>query len=689
MHAPNRLAREKSPYLLQHANNPVDWFPWGEEAFARAREQDKPIFLSIGYSTCHWCHVMERESFEDAHIAELLNAHYVCIKVDREERPDVDRVYMTAMQAMRMGGGWPLNVFLTPQLAPFWGGTYFPPTSRRGMPGMDEILARIHGAWLEQREQIEAGGAQVLELVASLAAPGEGEEPRDELIAQCAAALARTHDASEGGFGSAPKFPSTVNLHFLLRWWAAAPAAPERAAAKLMVLHQLEAMRAGGIHDQVGGGFHRYSTDREWLVPHFEKMLYDQALILDAYVDGWLVTHDPRWAEVARGIVTYVRRDLTSDRGAFFCGEDADSEGEEGRFYVWTPAQLAEALSPDDARVVAEHWGVTELGNFEHGTSILNLVREPSAEAAATLARARETLLAVRSKRVRPHLDDKVLAAWNGMMIAALARGARALNEPAWTEAAVCSAEFVWDELCDATSGELRRRWREGEAKGAGQLDDYAHFSRGCLELFVTTHDARWLERAVKLADAMLARLWDDEHGACFESPIAHSEGAGGAPVRMKDGFDGAETAGNSISAHVLLRLARLTDREDLQVKADRTLDYHATRLAGSAWAMPQLVAAMVESAQPPSHVVIRGEPSPERESLLAVYDSRFRPFGDRIVVEDASRAALAALAPFAASLGARDVRATAYVCVHHRCRLPVQTPEELAAELDSQGENR
>ncbi len=687
MHAPNRLAREKSPYLLQHAHNPVDWYPWGEEAFARAREEDKPVFLSIGYSTCHWCHVMERESFEDARIAELLNAHFVCIKVDREERPDVDRVYMTAMQAMRMGGGWPLNVFLTPERAPFWGGTYFPPTSRRGMPGMDEILARIHGAWLEQREQIEAGGAQVLDLVRSLAAPGEGEESRDELIAQCAAALARSYDAAEGGFGGAPKFPSTVNLHFLMRWWAAEPAARDEARA--MCVHQLEAMRAGGIHDQVGGGFHRYSTDREWLVPHFEKMLYDQALILDAYVDGWLVTRDARWAEVARGIVTNVKRDLTSERGAFFCGEDADSEGEEGRFYVWTPAQIAEALPPEDARVVAEHWDVTERGNFEHGTSILNLVREPAPEAAATLARAREALLAVRSKRVRPHLDDKVLTAWNGMMIAALARGARALAEPAWAEAAVRAAEFVWNELRDPKTGALLRRWREGEAKGAGQLDDYAHYARGCVELFVTTHDARWLERAVLVTDAMLERLWDDEHGACFESPAADSEGAGGTPIRMKDGFDGAETAGNSIAAHVLLRLARLTSREDLQVKADRTLDYHATRLAGSAWAMPQLVAVMIESAQPAGHVVVKGEPSPERESLLAVYDSQFRPFQDRVVVEDATRAALAALAPFAASLPAREGRPTAYVCVQHRCRLPVQTPEELAAELDSQGDNR
>lgn len=687
MRAPNRLSREKSPYLLQHAANPVDWFPWGEEAFARSRAEDKPIFLSIGYSTCHWCHVMERESFENPLVAELLNAHFVCVKVDREERPDVDRVYMTAMQAMRMGGGWPLNVFLNTKLEPFWGGTYFPPTSRRGMPGMDEILPRIHAAWLDQREAINRGGAEILELVSSMAAPGEGEATHAELARQCADALARSYDAAEGGFGTSPKFPSTVNLNFLWRWWACAPEAPEapqvREDAKAMALRQLEAMRAGGIHDHVGGGFHRYSTDREWLVPHFEKMLYDQALILDAYLDGYLVTRDERWAEVARGIVTYVLRDFTSQDGAFLCGEDADSEGEEGLFYVWTPEQLVAALGVESARVVAEHWDLTPQGNFEKGASILHEVREPLAEAAAVLAAARETLLAARSQRVRPHLDDKVLAAWNGMMIAALARAARVLHEPAWAAAAARAAEFAWAVLRDEASGALYRRWREGEAAGAGQLDDYANLSRGCLELFAVTHEARWLARATQLADAMLEHLWDDEHGACFESPAD----ASGVSVRMKDGFDGAETAGNSMAALVLLRLAALLDRTDLRLKADRTLDYYASRLAGSAWAMPQLVAAMLQAAAPTRHVVVAGEASPERDALLAVYDSALRPFEDLIVVNEASRAGLAALVPFAASLPARDGRATAYVCVNRACRLPVHNPAELAEQLNTMGE--
>ena len=682
MHAPNRLVREKSPYLLQHAMNPVDWYPWGEEAFARARELDRPIFLSIGYSTCHWCHVMERESFENREIAELLNAHFVCIKVDREERPDVDRVYMTAMQAMRMGGGWPLNVFLTPALQPFFGGTYFPPASRRGMPGLDDVLAHVHGAWLEKRDAIERSGAQVLELLRSMAEPGEGAAPYARLADECADALARSHDEAEGGFGSSPKFPSTVNLNFLWRYWAADPAG--RPAARHMPLRQLEAMRVGGIHDHVGGGFHRYSTDREWLVPHFEKMRYDQALILDAFVDGWLVTRDERWAAVARGIVEYVLHDLTSEGGAFFCGEDADSEGEEGLFYVWTPEQLVSALGVERARVVAEHWDLTPQGNFEKGASILHEVREPDAAATAVLAEARPVLLAARSQRPRPHLDDKVLTAWNGMMIAALARASRALGEPAWADAAVRAAEFAWKALRDEPSGALHRRWREGEVGEAGQLDDYAHLSRGYLELFAATHDARWLTRAVQLADAMLARLWDEEHGACFESPAD----ASGVTVRMKDGFDGAETAGNSIAAGVLLRLARLTAREDLEVKATRTLDYYATRLSGSAVAMPQLVAVMLQAEQPPRHVVIAGEMSPERDALLAVYDRSFRPFEDVIVVDEASRPELAALGSFAASLPARDGRATAYVCVNRACQLPVTDPAAFAAQLSSTGEN-
>ena len=372
MHAPNptggnRLAREKSPYLLQHAHNPVDWYPWGDEAFERARREDKPLFLSIGYSTCHWCHVMERESFEDDEVAALLNTHFVPVKVDREERPDVDRVYMTAMQALGQGGGWPLNVFLTPTLKPFWGGTYFPPRVLHGRPGMVELLPRLAEAWRDQREQIEGTGSQVFTLLGTLSHPEGEARAALELGDLAATFLERQHDAACGGFGGAPKFPSPGNLHFLLRRWARGARGAE--SARRMVLEQLEAMRANGLHDHLGGGFHRYATDREWRIPHFEKMLYDQALLAEAYVDAFRATGEPRWAVTARGVFDYVSRDLASPEGAFYSAEDADSEGEEGRFYVWTPATLREVLGHEDAEFFARHLGVSDAGNFEHHSS--------------------------------------------------------------------------------------------------------------------------------------------------------------------------------------------------------------------------------------------------------------------------------------------------------------------------------
>ena len=684
----NRLAREKSPYLLQHAGNPVDWYPWGEEAFARARAEDRPIFLSIGYSTCHWCHVMERESFENADVAAELNAHFVCVKVDREERPDVDRLYMTSAQAMGVGGGWPLNLFLTPDLEPFYGGTYFPPTSGSSRPGMLELLPRIHIAWREQREAIVDGGRRVLAQVDSLSSPDRVPEPHDALARECAAWLERAHDAEHGGFGNAPKFPSPANLAFLFRWWARDP--ENRGDARDMALRQLDAMQAGGIHDHLAGGFHRYATDREWLVPHFEKMLYDQALIADAFLDGFEITRDERYARTARGIFAYLLRDLREPGGGFASAEDADSEGEEGRFCVWTPAQLAEVLAPDIARVAATHWHVTSRGNFEHGTSILH-ERAPLAKTAvslgldedaarAMLESARTALLAARGLRVRPYRDDKVLASWNGLAIAALARGARVLGDVALAGAAVGAAEFAWNVLRDPGSGALRRRWREGEAAGAGQLDDHAYVARGFMELYASTHDARWLERAVALTEVQITRFWDAEDGAFFESPAGDAH----VRVRMKDGFDGAELAGNSVAATNLVRLAALLGRGDWQVMARRTLDYYAGRLAGGAWGMPQMLVAMDLAARPARHLVIAGEPSPAREALLAVTRARFRPFDDVVVVDDASRATLARLAPFTAGLRPVEGRPTAFVCVDHACRLPVTEPEAFAAQLDT-----
>jgi len=685
----NRLALEKSPYLLQHARNPVDWYPWGGEAFARARALDRPIFLSIGYATCHWCHVMERESFEDAEVASLLNAGFVAVKVDREERPDIDRIYMTAMQALGLGGGWPLTVFLTPDLAPFFGGTYFPREGRPGRPGMLELLPALSGAWRERRDELVHQGARVLEALDSLAQARGEPASGAALAAGCLEALGRAHDPRHGGFGDAPKFPSPGNLAFLLAHWAQAPEDPARAPALAMVRGQLDAMVAGGIHDQVGGGFHRYSTDARWLVPHFEKMLYDQAQIADVLVDAFHATGGARYAAAARATFAYVRRDLTLPGGAFASAEDADSEGEEGRFYVWTPSQLAGALDDADARLAAHHWGVTPQGNFEHGASVLHeahaLERSAHAlgldadEARRRLARVRARLLEARSARPRPLRDDKVIAAWNGMMIAACAHGAQVLGEPALGEMARAAAAFAWERLRDPATGALHRRWREGEAAGAGQLDDHAHMARAMLALWDLDADPLWLERAAALAGVMLARFRDAEDGGFFESP----EGDPSVRLRMKDGFDGAETAGNSIAAQVLLRLARLLERDDLRAACARSLDYHARRLAGGAAAMPALLVAMERWAAPHRQVVVTGPAGAGRDELLAEARRRFRPQDEVVAVYDEFRGALARLAPFAAGLPAAGGRATAYVCVDHACRLPVTDAPALAELLD------
>jgi len=688
---PNRLAREKSPYLLQHAHNPVDWYPWGDEAFAKARAERRPIFLSIGYSTCHWCHVMERESFENEAVARLLNAHFVPVKVDREERPDVDRIYMQAVQAMGAGGGWPLNVFLTPELEPFFGGTYFPPESRMGRPGMMELLPRVHEVWAERGAELADQGRRVLEAIDSLNVPDRAAPARDALFDSAFEYLTQAHDPEWGGFGRAPKFPSTVNLNFLFRAPGADP--ERRAAAHAMALAQLDAMARGGIHDHLGGGFHRYSTDREWLVPHFEKMLYDQAQIAWSYLEAFQITRDPRHAEVARGIFTYVARDLTSPDGAFLSAEDADSEGEEGRFYVWTSEQIEQVLGKDPAALFSHHYGVTGQGNFEHGTSILNEVHtlaETAAafgldpdDAAARLAASRTALLEARAGRVRPHLDDKVLVAWNGLMISAFARGGRVLGDAALTDRATRAAEFVLEHLYDASTGDLRRRWREGEAAGAGQLDDYAYFALGCIDLYQATFEPRWLSLAVALTEAQIARFWDPEHGGFFESPA----GDPGIRIRIKDGFDGAEIAGNSIALYNLQLLGRLLDREDWLTKARQSFDYFATRLAGGAAAMPQMLVAMDLERVEPRHVVIAGDPSrADTRAMIAVFDRGFRPHDVLMLVDGGVRQKdLARFAGFVEPLVTTQGKATAYVCVNYACQMPVTDPAAFAAQLDTE----
>jgi uncharacterized protein len=693
---PNRLIREKSPYLLQHAHNPVDWFPWGDEAFARARAEGRPIFLSVGYSTCHWCHVMERESFEDEAVAALLNGHFVPIKVDREERPDVDRLYMMAAQAMGLGGGWPLNLFLTPALEPFYGGTYFPPEERYGRPAFRQVLESVHETWTEQRAAIEESGGRVLALLASLAAPAAagGADPAagPGTGALCGAAfehLQQAHDVSAGGFGSAPKFPSVANLDFLLRHWSRARGS--RGDALRLVVSQLDAMLAGGIHDHLGGGFHRYSTDAQWRVPHFEKMLYDQAQLAWVYLDAHQATGRPEYAATARGVLDYVARDLTSPDGAFFSAEDADSEGEEGRFYVWTPAETAAALGAADAPLFDFVHGVTSEGSFGHGGSVLRLARTAAeaaqqfglapAEVERRLAGARARLLEARGRRVRPHRDGKVLTAWNGLMISAFARGARVLDDPGLAVCATRAAEFVWTALRSGDDGALLRRWCEGEAAGAGQLADHAAYAIGCVDLYQATHDPRWLERAVAVTGAMIECFDDPARGGFFESP----PGDPSIRVRMKDGFDGAEIAGNSLAVYAVQALGALLGRRDWLDRAGRALATYRARLAGSAWAMPRMLVAMDLAAGPVRHVVVAGDPEAAgTRALIREFDRRFLPRDLLLVADGAERSrGLADLAPFAAALTPQAGRPAAYVCVDHACRLPVTDVRAFAALLD------
>ena len=685
----NRLAAEQSPYLLQHANNPVDWYPWGDEAFETARAEDKAIFLSIGYSTCHWCHVMERESFENDDVAAVLNRLFVSIKVDREERPDVDRVYMTAMQLMGLGGGWPLTVFLTPDLTPFYGGTYFPARTIPGRIGLVELLPSVETAWREKRAQVIEQGAHVVEALASMTTrdADTGTDPAT-LLDAAEQALLDHEDVRHGGFGAEPKFPQPSNLVFLFRRHATAP--EQRAGALAAALRQLDAMRLSGIHDQLGGGFHRYATDRIWLVPHFEKMLYDQAQLAWCYLAGFQLTGRAEYADTARGIFDYVRRDLTSPDGASWSAEDADSEGEEGRFYVWTPAQVEATLAPDVARAFMARYGVTPGGNFEHGTSILHearsladVAREAGWSDDATLSKldaARATLLAARATRPRPHLDDKVLTAWNGLMISAFARGARVLGDSALADAAVRAAEFTWTRLRDPESGALWRRWRDGEAALPGQLDDHAYAAYGFVDLYRATFDPVWLERAVALVEVMIRRFGDDAQGGFFESP------AGDSPmgVRLKTDHDGAENSGASIGVTVLLVLGRLLDRRDWLERAARALAFHARRLAAHPTAMPQLLAALDLAGDPPRHIVVAGERESARP-LVAAFDARYAPEELLLLVDsDATRARLAALAPFVGPLRPRDGHATAHVCVGYACRLPTTDLQEFSAQLDA-----
>jgi uncharacterized protein YyaL (SSP411 family) len=663
----NRLVHEKSPYLLQHAYNPVDWYPWGPEALEASSRQHKPIFLSVGYSTCHWCHVMEHESFEDTAIAAVLNADFIPIKVDREERPDIDHLYMTAVQAMTGSGGWPMSVFLTPDLAPFFAGTYFPPEQFKA------LLIRVAQLWKENPEDLTANAREVAAYLREQASgAGGGAGTLSAAVLDSAFAHARaTYDARHGGFGRAPKFPTPHKLLFLLRY----AARTGKREARDMVAGTLDAMAAGGIHDQLGGGFHRYSTDPVWLVPHFEKMLYDQAGLAEAYLAGWQVLGKPEYATVARQILDDVLTEFTAPDGGFYAALDADSEGEEGTFYVWTAAEIDSILGPERGPAFRAVYGATAGGNWE-GKNILHL-EAFTGDAVASWAGEREVLRAAREKRPHPHRDEKVVTAWNGEMIEAMARAGAALGEPRYVEAAARAAGFIHDRL--VRDGRLLRHWRDGAAPVPGFLDDYAFLGRGYLALYEATADPQWLERAVWAAREM-DRLFALPGGG-FRMTGADAETLM-APVI--ETYDGALPSGNSAAAMFLLRLGHLTGDRELEGKGSSVLDAFAESIVRNPEAHLGMVSALDFSLGPRAEIVIAGDgdDAAVREMRGAVSRrflpnavTAYRPAGD------ASRTV--ALIPYVEPQVAAEGKATAYFCRDYACRLPVHTARALVALLD------
>ena len=688
----NHLITEKSPYLQQHAHNPVDWYPWGDLAFEKARGENKPIFLSVGYSTCHWCHVMERESFESEETARILNRDFVSIKVDREERPDVDRIYMTYVQAATGSGGWPMSVFLTPDLKPFFGGTYFPPDNRYGRPGFGTLLERIAAAWREQHDQIvQASGHVVSQLQhysdRATAGGAAGKDTLDSTFQY----FRRSFDSAHGGFGDAPKFPRPVVFNFLFRYYAGT----HNEEALDMSLQTLRAMAAGGMHDQLGGGFHRYSVDERWFVPHFEKMLYDQAQLAISYLEAFQITQDPLYAEIARSTLDYVLRDMTHPDGGFYSAEDADSVIDpahpnvkgEGAHYIWTAAEIEQVLGRELYELFASHYGVEKDGNVHQdphgeftGKNILYLRQIPDEAALPSLQEAKARLLAARSKRVRPHLDDKILTSWNGLMISAFSKAAQVLDDPRYLTAAQRAASFLLTRMLDSATGNLFRRFRDGDAAIPAFLDDYACFIAALLDLYDADFDVRHLATAVTLAGKMRDLFEDPVEGAFFTTAAGDTS----LVLRMKDDYDGAEPSGNSTALLALLRLAHITDRAEFRDAAGRTLDALAPKMAAQPVAVPQMLVALDYSLAPKREVVIAGGRTAEpTRALLRQLRDRFLPYTVALLVDrDATRAGLTSIFPAAAAMHPIDGQPVAYVCENYTCRLPTSDLSKFAELL-------
>ncbi len=694
----NRLAAEKSPYLLQHSRNPVDWYPWGAEAFERARADDRPIFLSIGYSTCHWCHVMERESFEDPDVARLLNEAFVCVKVDREERPDVDAIYMAVCQLLTGSGGWPLTIIMTPDSEPFFAGTYFPRSARNGRIGMLDLVPQIRSAWSGRRADVRQSAHRIRSALERMAASDiRSRQPGSEEIEAAYGSLKEAFDPLQGGFGRAPKFPSPHNLSFLLRYWRRTG----DTEALRMVETTLRAMRRGGIFDQLGYGFHRYSTDARWFVPHFEKMLYDQALMAIAYLEAFQATGAEEYGSVAAEIVSYVLRDMADPGGAFHAAEDADSEGEEGKYYLWTDQELRDLLGPDRWRLAREVYGVVQAGNFadeatglRNGRNILHLglgtaetahrLGIAEAELRTELESVRAILLNARGSRVRPVRDDKVLTDWNGLMIAALSRAGVALGEVRYTSAAEKAARFLLSSLTDER-GRLLHRYRDGEAAIPALADDYAFLVWGLTELYQATYEAGWLEHAVRLNRDFIEHFLDPDGGGFFLT----ADDAEQLLVRSRESHDGAVPSANSVALANLLRLARLTGETALDEYAAATARGLGSRVALAPASHTHFLSGVDFALGPAREVVVVGDPAdPATEKLLGTLRRRFLPRTVSLLKRPsvAGPDSLSELVPFTRPLESVAGRPAAYVCRDFVCERPVTVPEDLDRLLGLSG---
>jgi uncharacterized protein YyaL (SSP411 family) len=683
---PNQLIAEKSPYLLQHASNPVDWYPWGPEAFQKAEEEDRPIFLSIGYATCHWCHVMAHESFEDEEVSRLLNQSYIAIKVDREERPDIDQVYMSACQALTGRGGWPLSIFMTPGGKPFFAGTYFPKRSRMGMSGFIELLTKISELWKDDREKVLRAGDDVTR---SIRAGKEGTSeifPLDlQTLEKGKVQLARAFDPAWGGFGAAPKFPTPHHLTFLLR---SLDRSKDR-FTQTIVEKTLEAMRFGGIYDQIGLGFHRYSVDEKWLVPHFEKMLYDQALLAMAYTEAYQALGNPFYAQVTREIFTYVLRDMTSKERGFYSAEDADSEGREGLFYIWRAEDVQQILGSNLGDLFCRFYNITAQGNFEEGMNIPHMTRSLSEfaqsekmeakELEALLAEARERLFQVRRRRIHPLKDDKILTSWNGLMIAALAKGSQALSEGQYAQAAKKAADFILETM-KTPEGGLYRRYRDGHLANPGYLEDYAFFIWGLIELYEATFETLYFEEAVRLQQFQFDLFWDSDQGGCYFT----SRDGEMLITREKDIYDGAAPSGNSVTALNCLRLGRMTGNTAWEEKADRIFKTFSAQVAGYPMAYTQFLNA-VDFILGPSQEIVITEASPGTATQEMI-DLIHRAFLPRKVLlrrpEDRSSQEIIKLAPYTERMISVNQRPTVYVCENYSCRTPITDLETLSLTL-------